>query len=60
MVEGEKGAKNNTRPSSHKIEERHEKAHVRAVKNHSKINKSSSKEFSPENIIPLNEDSTDF
>jgi len=61
LVEGQKAANaSNMKMSSHKIEDRHEKAHVRATKSHSKMNKSSSKEFSPENIIPLNEDSTDF
>lgn len=61
LVEGEKEAgRSNMKMSSHKIEERHEKTHARVTKSHVKMNRSNSKEFSPENIIPLNEDSTDF
>lgn len=61
LVEGENGAKSHTMKKSYKIDSKHEKGYIapKAIKR-STILKKDSQEFSPETIIPLNEDSTDF
>ena len=58
LVEGEKGAVSHTMKSSIKPV-KHEKIITSSLRQ-SKKKENSSKEFSPENIIPLNEDSMDF
>ena len=58
LVEGEKGAVSHAMKSSIKPI-KHEKIITSSLRQ-SKKKENSSKEFSPENIIPLNEDSMDF
>ena len=59
LVEGEKAAKTSTLKASHKTEKIDRTYHAKQVKPAIR-SKKSSQEFSPETIIPLNDDNNDF